>query len=286
MGFAISLVTLATIYILASIGAGWLQQRLSIISLGHAVVIGMASYCYAVLAKNGVQFFFVLIIVLIITSVVGAILVCVSQWLDYQNYALFTFAIQTIWYGFITNAIGVTGGALGIASIPQLPSFSTDGNIHLFIWSGVFITTSIMLLKVVDMPRFVHMSKVISTSNELASTLGFNPLLFRLGIGLVYGVLLGLAGILLAAHLTFINSSLFTISMSVVILAIGFFSMFGRFIGPIIGAVLIILVPELTRLIGMTTSKIGFFQECIAGITLLCAIFIMHREKSNRKTLC
>jgi branched-chain amino acid transport system permease protein len=102
----------------------------------------------------------------------------------------------------------------------------------------------------------------------------------RLTIGLVYGFVLGIAGVLLVSYLSIVEPGQFAISTSIIILAVGLFAeSHNRWIGPIFGAILLVGLPELMRFLGVSVERASFIQLALSGtIGAVFAIALLGKD--------
>jgi branched-chain amino acid transport system permease protein len=95
---------------------------------------------------------------------------------------------------------------------------------------------------------------------------------FSIAAGLV-----AIAGALYAHYITFIDPTSFTILESVFMLSIVIVGGAGRLGGSIIGAILLVSIPELLRFIGMPSSIAANMRQILYGGLLV--LFMMFRPK-------
>jgi len=229
-------------YIILAISLNVITGYAGQISLGHAAFWGIGAYCSALLAtKAGLPFWVVLPLTIALTTLIGSLLAipCLRVREDFL-------AITTIGINFVVQAVFLYvpffGGAMGIGGI-QAPFGMSS-----FFW----ITWGFVLLCVV-LDRWLVRSWVglalesIREDETAAAISGidvvkFKVLAFAIGSGLA-----GLAGHLYAYFMTFISADDFGFPQSIVILSMIVFGGIGTLRGPVLGAIILGLAPELFR---------------------------------------
>jgi branched-chain amino acid transport system permease protein len=272
MSFLIGVGVLVGIYALSGLVGAGVHRRLGVISIAHALVLGSGAYAFAQAAANGSSVPISILAGTMSGILAGMLVTVCSVRLSNDAFALFSFALQVAWTGVVSNTRDITGGALGLGRIPNLPySESLGVPLATLLWVCAVLVLMGLLLARVDRSPFSIGCSVVARSDELALTLGASPRTIRLQVGAVYGLGLGLAGTALAGYVGFIDPSLFLVGTSVTILAIGLFAGSRPLLAVILGASLFVGLPELVRILGVPPSRSGYLQLMISGIAVVLA---------------
>ncbi len=78
-----------------------------------------------------------------------------------------------------------------------------------------------------------------------------------------------LAGALYASYSTYIHPSNFALDTSVLLFALVVIGGLGSQVGGLVGSALVVLMPELFRIIGLPTSVAAFVQQMLYGVLLV-----------------
>jgi branched-chain amino acid transport system permease protein len=114
--------------------------------------------------------------------------------------------------------------------------------------------------------------------DEIASeTLGKNTAKYKLQVFVVGAFFAGIAGSLYAHYITFIDPSSFTVMESITILLMVIFGGMGNIKGSLVGAVLLVMFPEMLRFLGMPSSIAAPMRQMIYG--LLLVVFMIKRPQ-------
>lgn len=218
------------------------------ISLGHAAFVGIGAYSSAMLTTvGGLTFWQSLPIALLITGLIG--LLCGLPSLRVKEDFL---AITTIGINFIVVAVfqytPFLGGALGIGGIPSVRFFGerlkTGGYFALCVAALVVVMAVCLFFR----RSWTGLSCFAVREDETAaSSMGVSPVRAKLTAFVLGTVIAGLAGALYAHYMKFISADSFSFPFSVTLLSIVVAGGLGTFWGPLLGAVVLGILPELFR---------------------------------------
>lgn len=170
-------------------------------------------------------------------------------------------AVATIAFGEIIrtialNADSLTGGALGLNNIPQYTST----------WMlALFVALLAAFFIVVQRTQFGTAIRAIRDDEVVTSSFGIHVTRYKLVIFIFSSIVAAEAGVL-SAHLNyFISPTEFTFHHEVQVLAFSIFGGIGHWLGAIIGAGTLTLLPEVLR-------EIGTYKEFAIGLVILGTI--------------
>ncbi len=236
------------IYIILAISLNIITGYAGQISLGHAAFFGIGAYASGMLAtKLGAPFFLCLPFAVVVTGIVGAILgiPCLRVKEDFL-------AITTMGINFVVQAVFLYvpffGGALGISNIP-VPSFGgAEMTKPMYLVMVIFF---ILIAVAVDgwlRRSWAGLALASIREDETAAEMsGVNLTRFKVVAFVLGSAMAGLAGSLYAHFMSFISAADFGFPESIVILSMVVFGGIGTLWGPIIGAIILGVAPELFR---------------------------------------
>lgn len=244
--FILILQSLAYLYI-AAIGldilVGWTGQ----ISLGHAGLYAVGAYTSALLAtKAGFPFWISAPLGVAASGLTGVALALPS--LRTKGVYL---AMVTLAFGFMAevtaNRWSFTGGPMGIMAIPgpTLPS-GAEMNATQYFWliGGTALMVQ-MLATNLYRSRVGRILFALRGSEAAAETLGINVYVWKVVAFVLSSVCAGLGGVFFAHQNGFINSETFVFGLSVQMLASVLMGGTGTLLGPLVGSVMLNLLPTL-----------------------------------------
>ncbi|MFH1350320.1 MAG: ATP-binding cassette domain-containing protein [Pseudomonadota bacterium] len=243
-----------------------------IFSVAHAAFFGLGAYASALLVLNtGVNFLLGFALAFVIAFIIGAVVSLPTFRIRHEYIIVFSFAFQIVIFGLMVNWIGVTGGEGGISGIPR-PSL---GPIALHrpmsyvpLYFIVCIGTLLVTRRLGNSP-FGRVLRAIRANESAALSVGKNVVLNKV---LVFGLSCGMAGIAgsLYAHYTiFVHPTDYTIHESIFFLAIVVVGGAGNPYGPILGALILTIFPEILGFIGIAERYAGPIRNILYGIMLV-----------------
>lgn len=280
MTYILHILVLISIYIIVALSLNIVTGYAGRVSLAHAAIYGAGAYAAALLAlqsDGGV------LLPMLVASLVGALCGCCvaacAVRLAGDLFVIATFAFQVLLSNVMNNWISVTKGPLGLVGIPTPSVFGVALSSHLSILS---LTSCCAVLACVVSVRlsgapFGNVLRAIREDETWTQLLGKNVTLFKFAGFAISGALVGMAGSLYAYYMGFIDPSSFSIGESVFMISVLTVGGAGTVIGPIVGAVLLVCVPELLRLCPVSGAVAAEIRQVLYGGLLV--VFMMWRPK-------
>ena len=218
------------------------------ISLGHAAFLGIGAYASAMLTTaGGLTFWQALPFVLLIVGSIGFL--CGLPSLRVKHDFL---AITTIGINFIVVAVfqytPALGGALGIGGIPRVTLFGTALRTNGFFFLCLFFLAVVILLSWAFTKTWAGLACFAVRDNEMAaSSMGVSAVRTKLTAFVIGTLMAGLAGALYAHYMRFIAADSFAFPVSVTLLSLVIVGGIGTVFGPLLGAVILGVLPEVFR---------------------------------------
>ncbi len=236
------------IYVILAISLNIITGYAGQISLGHAAFFGIGAYASGMLATRlGAPFFACLPFAVVVTGAVGAILgiPCLRVKEDFL-------AITTMGINFVVQAIFLYipffGGALGIANIPAPSIHGAEMTKSAYLAMVLLFVLFAILVDGWLTRSWAGLALASIREDETAAEMsGVNITRFKVVAFVLGSAMAGLAGSLYAHFMSFISAADFGFTESIVILSMVVFGGIGTLRGPIIGAIILGLAPELFR---------------------------------------
>ncbi len=242
--------SLAGIYVILSLGLNIMVGYTGLLNLGFAAFYAIGAYTYALLnTKLGMGFWESLPFSLSITAVAGFLLGIPALRLRGDYLAIVTLGFGEITRIVLNNWISLTNGPNGITGIerPVLFGYEMRGVEDFYYLVLASVLLSLFIIKRIIDSKAGRAWMAIRDDEIAASSLGINTFLYKL-YAFSFGALwAGLAGQLFAAKMRFVSPESFTFFESVMILAMVILGGQGTITGPIIGALLLVALPEIFR---------------------------------------
>ncbi len=248
--YYIDVLIMTGIYIILALGLNVIVGFAGLLNLGYAAFYAIGAYTYAILnTKMGLGFWTVLPLSCALTALAGLLLAIPALRLrgDYL-------AIATLGFGEMTRIVlnnwdSLTNGPNGIGGIAPPTLFSLPlGNLTSFYYLLLFmVLLTIIIIKRVQNSRIGRAWFAIREDEIAASTIGIDVSRYKL-YAFVFGTFwAGIAGSLFAGKMQFVSPESFTFMESILILSMIILGGIGNIYGVVIGAILLILIPEILR---------------------------------------
>jgi branched-chain amino acid transport system permease protein len=280
MGYALHLFILIEIFGILAISLDILVGHTGLISIAHAAFFGIGAYSAALLALNfGVSFPACAIFAMLLAVVLSLLVSLPSLKFRGDYFVLMTFAFQVIAYDIFNNWIEVTKGPLGLPGIPA-PGFlgwQVSSEIGFACLSTILAAIAFLAAYLLISAPFGRVLHAIREDEFFALATGHNATKFKVYATAVSAVLASLAGVLYAYYITYIDPTSFTVTQSILILAMVIVGGAGSRFGPIVGAAILVLLPELLRFVGFNDNIAAHLHEIIYGA--LITILMMFRPQ-------
>jgi branched-chain amino acid transport system permease protein len=247
--YGIYLMTLWCVYVIAAMGLNLTVGYAGQISLGQAAFLGIGAYTAAILLKAGIAFWFVLPIAAVACFVVGLALGFPALRVQHHYLAFATLGFNVLAYLVMRNEEWLTGGTFGIAGIerPTLFGRSLDGSLAYFYFTYASTIAFALVMWWVLRSPWGRAFAALRDNPIRAESLGVNITAYTLlafAIGAAYA---GIAGAYFASLVQFIEPAPFHLSASLMLLLMVIVGGSGKFFGPVLGTVVVILLPEWLR---------------------------------------
>jgi len=276
MSYIFHILTMINIYLILSISLNVLVGYTGLLSLCHAAFYGIGAYISALLmTKLGISFFIALPIAIIGAMILSLIVSAPSVRLKGDFFILTTLAFQIISFYILYNWIGLTQGPYGIRGIPSPIIFghSISGPVNYFFFSLIIALLCLGAVGIVLKAPFGQVLKAIREDEVFAQSLGKNITKFKIQAFIIASGLAAVAGVLFAHYVTYIDPTSFSFDEAIFLLSIIIIGGVGNIKGPIVGVVLLLVIPEILRFIGIPDTVAPNIRQIIYGLLLILFMY-------------
>ncbi len=244
------------LYAVLALGLNIVVGFAGLLDIGYVAFFGIGSYMYAFLASPHfglhLPFLLALPIVVATTAVSGVIIGAPTLRVRGDYLAMVTLGFGEIVYLLLVNLdrpIDITGGPSGIIGVdpPSLAGFALDNNTEYYFLFLVFLALAVLISVRLRDSRVGWAWQAIREDETAAQAMGINVFIAKLQAFAIGASFAGVGGCLLASwqHSVFPANFMFTESIN--ILAMVILGGMGNLFGVILGATLIVALPELFR---------------------------------------
>jgi branched-chain amino acid transport system permease protein len=257
------------IFSIAAMGLNLTLGYAGQVSLAQAAFMGIGAYTSALLTMAGWHWIVAAPAAMALCFVIGLALGYPALRVQHHFLAFVTLAFNTLVFLVLRNEEWLTGGSLGLVGImrPTFLGFDTMPQLHFYYFTlVVFLIVAALFWGLVRSP-WGRAFRALRENPIRANSLGVDirrMTLLAFAIGSSLG---GLAGALAAPLVQFIDPPAFSLVHSLKILLMVVVGGSGYFFGPILGAGLVIVMPEFLRFTE------GYYLMIYAATVLVLMIF-------------
>lgn len=280
MEYILHIFVLVGIYTILAASLDLLLGRTGLLSVAHAAFYGLGAYTSALLAfRTGVPFFLSVPFGMILAMAVSLVVSSISLRLHDDYFVIATLACQVLLFSIFNNLIGLTRGPLGISGIsrPSLLWWSVQSPLSFAMLSLVFAGFACVVVDRIATSSFGRVLLAIREDEILAAGIGKNTTKAKVIVFAVSGALAASAGSLYAHYTTYISPQNFTVVESILIISMVIIGGAGSRWGPVVGAFILVLLPEILRFLGLPNSIAANTRQILYGGLLVA--FMMWRPQ-------
>lgn len=277
MGYFLHIIIMLNIYIMLVLSANLPIGMARLLTMCQAAFYGIGAYVSTLfMMQFNLPFLVVALLVMLMTGMFSWVVSFASVKLKNDYFILATLGFQMISYTVLYNWVDVTRGPYGIPGIPGIRIFG--------IWelSGVWAyaaITLIVMLAVVWVFRLIKNSpygrllKAMRSDELSVQAVGRNTVVARSWAFFLSAAISGLAGLFYASYVSYIDPTSFTLDESIFIISALFIGGVGNIKGPIVGALFVVILPELLRFVGLPDAIAANMRQIIYGLSLILVMF-------------
>src|SRR3954447_7665330 len=264
--------TVCAINVLLALGLDFILGYAGQLNLGQSAFYGLGAYVSTLLiTRLGMPFWIAFAGGVAFAGLAGMILALFAVRLRGHYLAIASLGFAVITYQILLNWISLTQGPLGIYAIPPPPPIGpvTFRNpVALFYLVAAFTLLAYFVLDQLVRSPIGETLTAIREDEISAASLGVNATawkVFAFGVGAAVG---GAAGCFYATFVGTLVPDAFFITESFTILSMVIVGGMGTLIGPVWGAILLTLLPELLR-------DLGDLRLIVYGLALTLVVLFM-----------
>ena len=235
---------LLLVYVIAGVGLMILTGHTGQVSFGHAAFLGIGAYSHSILLAHGVPFVLSLILAVVLSGIVCMLIGRSASKMHGFYLAIATLAFAILIESIIGEWTSLTGGHAGFA-VPGLTLFGVPLTAT---WQQYTLDLVLALLTIWGAYNLfrapIGRSFVAIRDSELsARSLGVNVEWVKIQAFGVSAAVTGLAGALLAHHLTYLAPDVFGVLESLKLLLMIVVGGLGSILGAVFGAIFVSVLP-------------------------------------------
>lgn len=249
----------------------------NLLTLCQAAFYGIGAYLATFfLLQFELPMLVIAICVMGLSGVCSILITIASVKLKGDYFILATLGFQMVVYTILYNWIDVTNGPFGISGIPPLRIlgiWELHGVYAYFTVSAIAVAALIIMFAGLRNSPYGRSLRSLRSDEQSLAALGRNVSFLKGSAFFISAAFAGLAGMLYASYSSYIDPTSFTLSESLFIISALFIGGIGNISGPILGALFVVILPEILRFIGLPESVAAPLRQIIYGLSLVLVMY-------------
>jgi branched-chain amino acid transport system permease protein len=271
--YAINLAVLISINAILAVTLNFILGYAGIFSLAHALFFGVGAYTATFVAmKFGAGFICATAAGMALSALISLALALPALRVRGEYFVAASLGLQMLAITVFTEWKSVTGGIGGLTNIPpaRIAGFEIVQPEYFLALALTCLILVILFVRALVRSSFGRSLKAIRDDETAAATFGKNVAVIKTVAVVVSSALAAVAGSLYAFYVSFINVESFGLETSIQVMAMVIIGGTATLIGPVIGSVLILLLPAaLSYLPSLPTTEIGSIQQIAYGVAMV-----------------
>ena len=267
------LAELSMLFVILAASLNLVTGTAGLVSLGHAAFYAIGAYTAAILAaRTGLGLEATLPASVLVAGTVAFVVAIPAIRLVRIFFTVATLSVGEIINITILNWDALTRGPMGLRGVPSFSLFGWPLGSRLATYLTIAAVTVLVLWIVHRLTNSAYGNalRALREDDQSAGGMGINMALMKIGAFAISGGLAGAAGCLLAHSTGYISPDMFGLDQSILILTMVVVGGLGSLPGAVVGACLLILVPELAR-------SAGHLRTVLVGLVLYLSILLLPR---------
>lgn len=241
-------------------------------SLAHGAFFGLGAYAYALFVTRVCDSFWLAILAaMLVSAILAAVFGFFSVRLRGDQFLLSTLALQIVILTVFRNWTSVTGGPYGIVGVPRPSLFgrTLSSSPTMLLLTMAVMACVLFVLALVIRSSFFRDLRAVRDDWQAAESLGIYPRPCRIAVLSMSGSVAAISGSIYASWFGFIDPSSFTLDESIFIFVVVSVGGLSSFAGPIVGAALLVVLPELLRFSPLPDSIAANIRQILYALALV-----------------
>ena len=215
-----------------------------------------------------------MVVAIIAAGLLGIVVALPALRVGGHYLVIVTLALQVIVTDVLKNAQGITGGPDGISGIQRISFFS-----HPITTPGQFFPIAVLaaflfylFARRIELSPFGRALRAMREDEVAAQAAGKNVIKMKLLSFAISGGGAAVAGALLAHYITYVGPQTFTVNETITILAMVILGGIGNLRGSVLGATLLVLLPEALKMIALPPVTADMMRNVLYGLMMIAIL--------------
>jgi branched-chain amino acid transport system permease protein len=275
MEYLLHILILIGIYAILALSLNLVAGYAGLLSIAHAAFFGVGAYVAAIMTLDLHSSFLVNVVcAAAISSLFGALIGMPSLRIRDDYFVMATFGFQVITFSVLNNWVSFTGGPMGLPGISQPVIFGWTISSHgqFLVLVGCSCAIVLWVCQRIVRGPFGRVLTAIREDEAFAQTVRKNVAAYKVLVFMIGAAMAAVAGVLYAHYISYIDPTSFTVMESIFILSIVIIGGAGSLWGPVVGAVVLVTLPEALRFIGLPSGVAANVRQILYGGALVACM--------------
>ncbi|NYT80208.1 branched-chain amino acid ABC transporter permease [Alcaligenaceae bacterium] len=275
MEYLVALSVLVGLYVILSSSFNLIIGFGGLISIAHPIFFALGAYTVGVLSTTAEVHPVIAVIAGGGVALAGSFMLSIPSLRISGDYLLITSIGFQLGLIEIIKNLGFLGGASGLGGIPNVIEDHRTGTFAII--TGVTALVVVLLIRALVRGPYGRAIQAMRDDELAFAALGRHAMTMKIAIFALGSGVAGIAGGIYAYYYQYITPDQFMILQSGMILTMVVVGGMGSVWGPVVGAVLMLLLPEAITFLNLPSSVMGPLQGII--FTLLVILFLFLRPQ-------
>lgn len=262
-----------------------LMMKIGQLSLAQPAFMGIGAYGSALLVMRlGLP----PMLALSLSALLAAVIACVAGSVFLRIKGVY-FVLLTYAFGQIVNLVfqewtSLFGGNGGLYGIPKFSIFGMrlTAVSHYYIFGLIFATIFYALMRVIERSDIGAIFQSLNENEMLSRSIGSNAHAWRIAAFTLSAFIAGVSGGIYAFYLGFLSPDAFGFRLSVDLIVINAIGGANSVLGPLLGAILVVPLPEMLR--DARQYQLLIYGVCLMVFLIFCRQGLVSLLQPRRRT--
>jgi branched-chain amino acid transport system permease protein len=272
MDYLYHILVMVCLYVILATSFNLLIGSAGLFALSHAAFYAFGAYATAILTTRfGVPFPWPLLIGIVGAAGVGALVAVPAMRIGGHYLVIVTMALQVIVLAVLINGGHFTGGTDGIPGVPKITLFGTvlDTPLSFLPLAAILAAACVAVCWRIAGSPFGRALKAMRENEAATQAAGKNIVAMKVTVFALSAALASVAGALLAHYISFVGTDSFTLDETIYILAMVILGGTGNLWGAVLGAVILVILPELLKFLALPADIADKLRQIFYGLILI-----------------
>ena len=280
MDYVFTVGTIICCYAILASSFNLLLGLTGLFALSHAAFYGLGAYAAALSDVDlGLPFFAGLLVAMAVAGVASLLISLPALRVSGDYLVIASLGFQFLVFAVLNNVQSVTRGPAGIPGIgrPSILGYSLNTPGRYLLLAAAVAVVCIAAAALVSASPFGRLLRGIREDEMATRALGKDVVRTKIVVFTFASALAGAAGCVFAHQSGFVSPEMFMIDESIYVLAMVLVGGAGSTLGSVLGAVLLVALPEALRFVDLPSALAGASRQMLYAVVLL--LFLVFRPR-------